>query len=276
MPIADLPDCRLHYHDADYSLPWEAAGPPVVFLHGLGGSWRNWLPQIPWVARYRRVLAVDCRGAGASSAPDSDWTTADMARDVALLLDQEGIARAAVVGLSMGGTIAMQFALDFPDRLAELVLVDTLPGLPAALREMAGPALDEIMTQPMAEIARARITNAFTDAVDPRLLEHSIAEVAKNDLTAYRRAARATFAFNVRERLGEIAAPTTIIFGAEDRVTPTVLGIDLHEQIPHSTYCEVPGGGHIVNVEFPEAFNAYLATALGIPAPAPMPVAASP
>ncbi len=269
MPVADLPECRLHYQDIDYTLPWEAPEPPVVLIHGLGGSWRNWILQIPWLARHRRVLALDCRGAGESTAPDRDWTTADMAQDVAELLELLDIPRAALVGLSMGGTVALQFALTHPARLAELVLVDTLAGLPAALFQMAAPALEQIETAPMAEVARTRITNAFTDRVDPALRDYVIGEVARNNPTHYRRAARATFSFNVRERLGEIDAPTTIIFGEDDRVTPTVLGIDLRDRIPGARYHEIGGAGHICNMEYPDAFNAVLADALGIPAPVP-------
>lgn len=268
MPFADLTDCRLHYQDVDFSLPWQAHGPPVVFIHGLGGSWRNWILQMPWVAQHRRVLAVDCRGAGESTAPDRDWTTADMARDLAELLASLAIPRAAVVGLSMGGTIALQFALDHHARLAELVLVDTLAGLPDALKAMAAPALEQIETLPMAEVARARIVNAFTDEVDEQLLEYVIGQVAQNDPTHYRRAAHTTFTFNVRDRLGEIAAPTTIIFGSEDRVTPTVLGIDLRDAIPEAQYHEIPGAGHICCLEYPDAFNALLAEALNLPIPA--------
>lgn len=267
MPAIELEGFRLHYEDFDVALPWEVKGPPVVFIHGLGCTWRVWVRQIPWVAQHRRVIALDCRGAGQSTAPSRDWTTADMTLDLLELLNALGIRQATVVGLSMGGTIALQFALDHPNRLHDLALVGTLGGIPDPLRDKVEQELNFILTQSISVIAQARITNAFSDSVDPRLRDWVIKMVARNDIDHYRRAARATVAFNVRDRLRDIGVPTTIICGSEDRSTPTAMSVELHRGIPGSRYVELSGASHFANLESSCAFNRALAEALKIPLP---------
>jgi len=265
--ISTAEGVSIYYEDLDFTAPPERINPPVVFIHGLGCTWRVWARQIPWVAQHRRVIALDCRGAGQSTAPHRDWTIADMASDVVELLNVLGIRQTTVVGLSMGGTVALQFALDHPNRLRDLVLAGTLSGIPDLLMHKVEQELNFVLTQSMSAIARVRITNAFTDSVDPRLRDWAIEMVARNDIDHYRRAARATVAFDVRHRLREIRVPTTIICGSEDRSTPAAMSAELHRGIPHSRYVELPGASHFANLESSSAFNRALADALKIPLP---------
>ncbi len=105
----------------------EGHGPPLLLLHGLGGSHDDWRRQVPVFARRYRVIAPDLRGFGDSERQEP-FTVQQHARDVAGLLDALGVARAHVVGLSMGGAVAMELALSEPGRVAGLVLANTAPG----------------------------------------------------------------------------------------------------------------------------------------------------
>jgi pimeloyl-ACP methyl ester carboxylesterase len=99
------------------------SGPPVVFVHGLSGSWQNWLEQLPVFARERRVIAFDLPGFGESEMPRGKITISGYGRFVEALLVELGVSSAAVVGNSMGGFIGIELAIRFPQRVERLVLV---------------------------------------------------------------------------------------------------------------------------------------------------------
>lgn len=252
MADARFGELDLYYELIDCSEPWRPGHPPVVLLHGLGTDRRIWLYQIPALCARLPVVAVDLRGHGRSSAPDGEWTIADLARDVVRLLRHLGAEQAHLVGLSMGGMVAQQFALDYPYATASLVLADTCAHVAP---EAAQAALEFIATHSMREIAETRITTGFSDAVDPRLLRHLIEQVALNDHAAYQRAARAVFAFDVAARLGEIAAPTLVLLGEADRTFPHPWMTALAERIRGARLVRLPGAGHLSNLERPQEFT---------------------
>src|SRR5262249_55030252 len=107
----------------------------------------------------------------------------------------------------------------------------------------------------MAAVATARITNAFSEAVDPVMRGYFIDRVARNDKAAYVRAARAAFGFSVCGALGGVRVPTLVVVGEEDRVTPPPLSADLAARIPGARLVRIPGAGHIANIERPLEFN---------------------
>ncbi len=256
MPHVDVSGgIRLYYELYDFTPPWKAGPSPVVFLHGLGGDRRMWLFQVPAFSGSYPTVLVDLRGHGLSSAASEDFTMEDMARDVIRLTRHLGIERAHFVGLSMGGLVAQQVAFDFPLVVASLVLADTFGKLPEAAREMARAAFERMQQQSMAEIARERITTALSDAVDFATREYLIEQVAKNDRTAYLRAARATFQFDPGDRLGLVRCPTLVLVGREDRVVPVPVAEMLAESIPGAKLTVIERAGHISNVENPAAFN---------------------
>ncbi len=151
--------------------------------------------------------------------------------------------------------VAQQFALDYPLATASLVLADTLCGTPAGFEDVMRDALRFIETNSMAAVAKARITNAFSDAVDPVMRDYLIDRVAGNDKATYVRAARAAFGFSVRDRLAEIAVPTLVIVGDQDRVTPPMLSEEIAARIRGACLERIAGAGHISNIERPQEFN---------------------
>jgi 3-oxoadipate enol-lactonase len=255
MPTARVGDIELFYELVDCTEPWKAGRPPVVFLHGLGGTHRMWIHQIPAFCGDFPTIVLDLRGHGSSSKPNNDWSTFEMAQDVARLLRDLGVEKAHIVGCSLGGMVAQQFGLEYPYATTSLVLVDTLCGIPAELQDVARSSLEFIEKNPMSVVAKQRITNAFSDRVDPMMRDHYIGEIAQNEKAPYLRAARAAFGFSMCHRLEEIKAPTLVVVGEADRVTPPPLSEELASCIRGARLVRIPEAGHISNVERPVEFN---------------------
>ncbi len=264
MPHVQVGEVELYYELVDCTEPWRSGPPPAVLLHGLGTDRRIWLYQVPALCPRVPTLLVDLRGHGRSSAPVGQWTIADMAHDVVRLLRHLGVERAHLVGLSMGGMVAQQFAVDYPYATASLVLAATICGTSSGSTGSVPEQLHFIETHSMAEVAATRITNAFTDAVNPVMRGHLIETVALNDKDAYERAARAAFGFSLRGRVEEITAPTLVLFGDGDRVFPMPLLEDLGRRIPGARTVRIPGAGHICNMERPQEFNRAVLDFLGV------------
>lgn len=264
MPHVRVGDVELYYELVDCTEPWHSGPPPIVLIHGLGTDRRIWLYQVPAFCARAPVILVDLRGHGRSSAADGEWTIADMALDVVRLLRHLGAERAHLIGLSLGGMVAQQVALDYPYATASLVLVDTVCGIPEEGRTASAEALRFIETHSMAEVAKARITTAFTDAVDPVMRLHLIEAVALNDKLAYERAARAAFSFSVCQRLDEIEVPALVVVGDGDRTLPLAWMERLATQIRGARLAHLPGAGHISNMERPHEFNRVVLDFLGV------------
>jgi pimeloyl-ACP methyl ester carboxylesterase len=264
MPHVRVGDVELYYELIDCTEPWHSGPPPAVLLHGLGTDRRIWLYQVPAFCARLPTILVDLRGHGRSSAPRCEWTVADMAHDVVHLLRHLGAERAHLIGLSLGGMVAQQLAVDYPYAIASLVLADTVCGIPAGGTETAREALRFIEMHSMAEVARTRITTAFTDAVDPVMRGHLIEAVALNDKETYERAARAAFGFSVCQRLEEIAVPTLVVVGEGDRTLPLNWMEDIATRIRGARLVRIPGAGHISNMERPQEFNRAVLEFLGV------------
>lgn len=264
MPHVRVGDVELYYELVDCTEPWRSGVPPAVLMHGLGLDRRIWLYQVPAFCPRVPVLLVDLRGHGRSSAPEAEWTVADMARDVVRLFRHLGIERAHLVGLSLGGMVAQQLALDYPYAAASLVLADTVPGLNGEIAATIAEQRRFIESHTMGEVAKTRITTAFTDAVDPLMRGHLIEAVSLNDKATYERAARAAFGFSASPRLEEIAAPTLVVVGEGDRTFPLPLMEELAQRIRGARLVRIPGAGHIVNMERPQEFNRAVLDFLGV------------
>jgi 3-oxoadipate enol-lactonase len=255
MPQRRVGDVELYYRLIDCTEPWRSGRAPVLFVHGLGGDQQMWLYQVPAFCSEFPVLLVDLRGHGRSSAPSGAFTVADLAGDLARLLCAIGAERVHLVGAALGGLVALQFALDYPHATASLVLAGTAAGMPEALAAAAPAALRFILEHDMPTVAAARITAAFSDAVDPVMRDYFIDRVGRNEKSTYEHAARAAFAFRSAPRLPEIAAPALVVVGACDRVTPPPLVEELAARLRNARLARLPGAGHLCNLEQSTEFN---------------------
>lgn len=237
-----------------------------MLIHGLGCNWHHWSRQIGWIAHSRRVVAVDMRGgAGKTRWAHPSWTTADMAADVYAVVTDLGLRRPAIVGCSMGGTIALQYALDYPADISRLAVLASFASLPEEMAQSVELQKADIKAKSLREIAEERVGAAFTASADQSMRAWMVDMIAGGDKEGYESEAETTFAFNVRSRLAEIAVPTTIIHGDKDATVPVARAHEMAEGIRNATLHIIPGEGHFANVQVPEKVNPLLASALGIP-----------
>ena len=252
------------------------ATPPLVFLHGLGGSNTTWINVLgDLVGRYR-VAALDLPGHGRSDKPDpseADYSVAGLATAVAEGITALGLGPSVLVGHSLGGAVGMQIALERPGLVHGLVLVNS-----AGLGDEFSPdLLDRIEAEPSKEEAR-RLLELFFE--DKRLvLERGVDEMYQTRAAAGADAAMKAIAaasfgrdgqrIGLKDRLGEIGVPTMVIWGELDRVLPVAHAGTAAEAIP-GTWLEVMEGiGHVPQVEAASAFARLLDRFIrSLPAPA--------
>lgn len=239
-------------------------GPNLALIEGTGYDLWMWFNQIPAFSRRFRTLAYDNRGVGRSDKPPGPYSHAQNADDLAGLLDHLGWERTHVLGVSMGGFIAQEFALRYPERLDRLVLVATAFGGPN-MAPVPAEAIRAMTPNPMLSLEerfRRAMPVAFGDRAWP---EHNAATFDRiiRWRLEYPQPAEAALAqivagttFNVEDRLGEIRAPTLVVTGERDGVVPPRNAELLAERIPGAVLDVIPGAGHLAFIEQPERFNA--------------------
>ena len=245
-------------------------GPVVVLLHGFANDHTLWQPQLEALASRWRVVAPSLRGSGGS--PDTDGAAVSMdsyADDVVALLDELGIERAVVGGISMGGYVALSLALRHGDRLRGLVLASTRaaadPPEWAAYREQmvrtvrergAEAVVDNYGDKPFAPGCGAEVK----ERVRSMIRRQRVPGLISGTLGMARRPDRAA-------KLAWIGVPTLVIHGTEDAYVPIAEAQAMQRAIPDSHFAAIAGGGHLCNVDHPGEFNAALESFLaGIPA----------
>jgi pimeloyl-ACP methyl ester carboxylesterase len=278
-----LDDSRLHYLEAGEDLTsagrdGESAAPPVVLLHGSGidDAALSWKHAIEFLLdRGRRVYALDWPGYGESEDPPGAMTTEYYRGVLRDFLDAAGIDRAALVGISMGGSAALGIALDDPDRVERLVLVDSY-GLRDAVPGGIGSYL--LANTPFANVFGRQFASSSLEATrmavgefvhDPAgLSDEFVAEV--NERLRRPGAGESFFGFmrdefrpdgvrtDYSDRLGELSVPTLLVHGAEDSLVPAKWSRDAAAQIPDARLELIERCGHWPPRERPERFNEIL------------------
>jgi 3-oxoadipate enol-lactonase len=246
---------RIYFDDTGNELP------ALVLLQGFMASRPIWKWQVEAFAPHYRVITMDNRDAGESDPEPTTYTVADMAADVVALLDHLRIERATVLGHSMGGYIALQFAVRYPERLEKLILVGTSALAGGALGRPA-PTYDRStwIDDPVERTFRrySHMTGPGFFEVRPELLT-AVAETARgNRITFEAMTRQSDSAFNshdVRADLPKISAPTLVIHGAVDPTIPLSAGRRIAEAIPNAQFVEFTNAGHLPHLERTEEFN---------------------
>jgi len=245
---AQLGDLDLHYVE-------RGSGRPLLLVPGIPATASDWAPLAERLSGSRRVIAYDNRGSGSSSVTPAPYTCGQLAADAAALLDELAIERADVFGMSLGGMIAQELAIGWPDRVSRLVLGCTHCGLEHAARpeREAGRAF-AMETDDWAERMEALAPFAFSAGVDGELLGRFIEKKSRDvqDPEGYRGQIAAALAHDTYDRLPQIDCPTLIVTGDGDRVIPAASSDVLHERIRGSRLEVVPGAGHLFVLERPE------------------------
>jgi len=265
-------------------------GPVIVFVHGLSGSWPNWLEQLPVFAgrngdasRRRvspgfgnhRVIAMDLPGFGHSPMPREPITISQYARILDGLLETLGVSAATLVGNSMGGFVSAELAIAFPQRVERLVLVSAagistyrhrdVERIEPYLRRVAPMvAVYTAWTAARSDrVARRAGLRNLTLGLVTRHPSRLPAPLAAEQLRGagkpgFMQALRANIDYPVRERLPEIACPTLIVWGDEDKVIPVRDASVFEELIPDSRKVVFEDTGHMAMLERPASFNELL------------------
>ncbi|HEX5061535.1 MAG TPA: alpha/beta hydrolase [Kofleriaceae bacterium] len=250
MPIAELPNLCMSYQEA-------GSGEPIVLLHGLGSCAHDWEEQIEAFASSYRVIAPDLRGHG-----DTDKLTrstiAAMAEDVVQLLAELGIQSVHVVGMSMGGMIAFQLALDAPQLVKSLVIVNSGPdAVPRTLRHRFAIftrfALLRVVGLP--RLTRVIANKLFPASGQEMLRRRFVERASTNDPTAYKAALDAIVSWSVADRLSSVVAPTLVISADQD-YTPVSFKADYVAKLPNARLVVIPDSRHATPMDQPARFNA--------------------
>lgn len=233
---------------------------PIIFLHGFPFDKSMWAQQIAFFATTNRVIAIDIRGFGKSSAGTAPLSIDLFSEDLMLFMNQLNISKAIICGLSMGGFIALNAQSRFPDRFEAIILCDTqCIADTAEVKSNRYKAIDEISLNGTLNFNEAFIKKVFC--------ENSLA----NKTEVVKKLKSVVFANNeesiinglkaLAERaetcstLAQINIPTLIICGREDQVTPLEQSEFLHASIKESTFHIIDDAGHVSNIEQPEEFN---------------------
>lgn len=242
----------------------EGQGAPLVLVHGHPFNRSMWRPQVEHFSRRGwRVIAPDLRGYGESAVVAGKTPLEAFARDLVRLIDQLGLDKVVLGGLSMGGQIVMEFHRLFPERLSALVLADTFAQAETEEGKLQRNTLaDRLLREGMGPYAEA----VLSKMVAPHNIRE-LPEVAQHVLTMMRNTPPAGAAAALRgraerpdyvEMLSRIAVPTLIVVGSEDAFTPVKDARFMHERIPGSSLAVIEGAGHMPNLERPAEFNGAL------------------
>jgi pimeloyl-ACP methyl ester carboxylesterase len=246
-------------------------GPALVLINGWSASGLAW-PRA-WVRELEedfRVIRIDNRGSGYSRFAPVPFTMDDLADDVAAVLDELEHERAAVVGMSMGGMIAQEFALRHADRLTGLVLIATRPPAPAyAVPKGSSLMLDLLVPPRKGESLETYFTRLWTLATgpgfaqrEPELIAELVAQIVARPTprVMLMHQLRAVNGWGHADRLRRINAPTAIVHGADDRLVHVLNGRRLAALMPAAAYHELEDVGHLPPVEAPDRVLEAIAT----------------
>jgi 3-oxoadipate enol-lactonase len=239
-------------------IAWErrGAGTPLLLIHGLGYARWGWEPVVDELAEAHELILFDNRGVGESEAPLGPYSASMLAEDAVAVLDAAGLERAHVLGTSLGGMVALQVALDWPDRVDRLVLACTTPGggSAAPMPEQTVRLIEESPSLPREVAMRRGVENALAPGADKgmidRIMEHRVATA--QPLSAWLAQAAAGVTFDVWDRVGAIGAPTLVLTGDLDVVVDPRNSALLAEMIPGARLEVFPGTGHLFFWEQPE------------------------
>ncbi|MET0885077.1 MAG: alpha/beta fold hydrolase, partial [Mycetocola sp.] len=236
----------------------QGQGPAVVLIHGSGGSVADWADQIDALSVDHRVVAIDLRGHGGSEVTTDALSLQDYAEDVIDVLDELDIARAAVVGLSFGGILALQLGVLYPERLTAIVAADATGFLTEEMA--AGMAQSKAGVEALGMLGNVQAMRPliFSEAALADGAEYIGAyeeRFAKTDPDGFVLLMLAVSGLSIREELATLTVPTLVMVGAEDKLLPLPLSEATAALIPGAQLEIIDGASHLANLDQPEKFT---------------------
>jgi len=266
MPLKKVGDIKMYYEV-------HGNGEPLVMICGCGNNSSAWQNQVPDLSLEYHVIVFDNRGTGRSDKPNIPYTVQMMAADVAGLLDAIGIEAAHILGYSMGGVIAQEFALTYPERTLTLILSCASPaGAPDAI--LPEPQIMALMFDPetitrltplewSGKLLDCMCSREFLDS-HPHLVNEVVARQSEHPtpLHCIMRQVEAMLTAHTNDRLPKVKAPTLVMGGTADRITPCQNLQLLASKIPNSELVIIENLGHGMFIEGAEQTNRVILTFL--------------
>ena len=239
-------------------------GEPLLLIMGLSLNSKSWFRTLPVLSEYFKVIVFDNRGTGLSDKPNSPYSIEQMAEDARCVLDAAGVDTAHVYGISMGGMIAQRLALKYPSRVRSLVLGCTTsggvyhvqPGADVSMlmlsrgssvatpEEMAWATAPILYSQSFIENQRELVAEDIQKRIEIPVLPY-----------AYILQLQACLTHDTSNEIEQIAVPTLVIHGDEDKLVPYQNGLTLAEKIPNAEFLTIQGAGHIYVTEANDLVN---------------------
>ena len=257
MPFKRINDIDMYFEE-------HGAGDPLLLIHGLGSSTRDWELQVPVFSEHYHVITIDLRGHGQTDKPKEPYSIKLFADDTFQLLDSLNALPAHIVGLSLGGMVAFQIAVDSPDKVKSLTIVNSCP-------EMIIHTFHEwvefwrriaiIQLLGMRRLAGFLCGRLFTEPYQEEVRFEAVQRLAANDKRAYINTLHAISGWSVTGSLDRITCPTIIMSGDMDFL-PIPTKELCASRIANSELMIIDGSRHVTPVDQPEKFNTMLNTFL--------------
>jgi pimeloyl-ACP methyl ester carboxylesterase len=251
VPFAENQGAKIYWDE-------QGQGAAVLLIMGLGWTSAMWHRTRPILAASYRTVALDNRGVGCSDVPPGPYPIALMASDAAAVLDAAGIRRAHIFGVSMGGMIAQEFALQYPERVHSLILCCTAAG---------GPHAVQADSEVLRALFRVGLSpEEFLEFANPFIYDSSTPrERIEEDMVLRRKwyprergylgQLQGILAWEAYSRLPQIAAPTLVIHGEADRLIPPANGALIANRIPGTKLVTIPNACHVLTTDQPAAVH---------------------
>jgi len=253
MPNLQLRDVELYFQI-------KGQGQPVVFIHGLGSSARDWQWQVPALRKRYQVVTFDLRGHGQSGKPRGPYSVALFAADTAELIERLDVAPAHVVGISLGGMIGLQLAVSAPGLVRSLTVVNAGPGFVIrTVRDRLKVLQRQVIVRVlgMRKMGEVLSQQLFPKPGQEDLRRLFVERWAENDPRAYRDSLRAAVGWSITEHLESIQCPTLVIAADQD-YTPVAAKEAYVARMPRAELVVIADSRHATPVERPEEFNQAL------------------
>lgn len=245
-------------------------GPPIIFLHGIGGNSTNWEEQQLFLSETFTTIAWDARGYGNSEDYDGPLKFSDFSKDLGRLLEHLRINKAHLVGLSMGGRILMNFFADYKDKIATMTLCDCYYNFKNFLSPRERREYIDIRQKPikegksLTELAPKIIKSLVSSNCSEKVKKKVYDSLSKIHPESYLKTIKETVNYDVSSNLSNFDIPVQLIYGENDVLTPPSLGYTLKNKIKNSQLNIIKKSGHLSNMEQPEIFNRILFKFLSI------------
>jgi pimeloyl-ACP methyl ester carboxylesterase len=239
-------------------------GLPLVFIHGLGSSTRDWEYQVDDFSPSYEAITFDLRGHGQSDKPEGPYTIPMFAADTAALLKELGVESAHVVGVSLGGAVALQLALDHPEMVKTLTVVNSAPamyGSAEQIKQEVDRRVAIVQQVGMRAMGEALAPNLFPAPDQAGLRRTFVERWAENDPRAYIDATRSVAEWNVLDQVASIQCPTLVIASEYD-YSPVEVKESYAKLMPDAQLIVIRDAHHGVPMEKPAEFNAVLSAFL--------------